>query len=195
MPFRRASSASASWPGGRLALRRQAWSVVNAASTACSSAAACSALRIVCPAPAGARRCVATSSPAADEDPQRPARRRGRGPSRCVPACRAGRCSGCPRRRPAPSARPCARPRSAPGRRPPATPAAARRRRARRPCPPGARRWSATSTLQRSSERCASAIVVTGALRHHDRVRYLIAASTTPLRCARRGGQTAISTP
>ena len=35
----------------------------------------------------------------------------------------------------------------------------------------------------------------TGAVRHHDRVTYWIAFSTTPLRCGRRGGQTHTSTP
>jgi hypothetical protein len=61
--------------------------------------------------------------------------------------------------------------------------------------PAGLRRWSATWIDQRSSDAWASAIDVTLAVRHHERVRYLIAASTTPLRCARLGGQTAISTP
>ncbi|MDP8910307.1 MAG: hypothetical protein M3N47_14605 [Chloroflexota bacterium] len=48
---------------------------------------------------------------------------------------------------------------------------------------------------QPSNDACASAIVVTGALRHHDFVVYFTAASTTPLRCPRRDGQTATSTP
>jgi hypothetical protein len=54
---------------------------------------------------------------------------------------------------------------------------------------------SPTATVQRSSDACASAIVVMRAERHQLLVIYVIAASTTPLRCARRGGQTATSTP
>ena len=56
-------------------------------------------------------------------------------------------------------------------------------------------RRSATATAHRSRSACAWPRLETGAVRHHDRVTYWIAFSTTPLRCGRRGGQTHTSTP
>lgn len=47
-------------------MRRHSVCVVNAARTACWSSPACSAVRIVCPAPSGAQRCVATRLPAGE---------------------------------------------------------------------------------------------------------------------------------
>src|SRR3954447_8753874 len=54
--------------------------------------------------------------------------------------------------------------------------------------PPGRRRRSDTATAQRSRSAWAWPSEATGALRHHERVTYLIAASTTPfaLRAPRR---------
>jgi hypothetical protein len=51
-------------------------------------------------------------------------------------------------------------------------------------------RLSATVTAHRSKSVWACPRLETGAVRHPERVMYLIAASTTPLRCGRRAGQT-----
>ena len=100
--------------------------VVNAASTACSSADAVQlGARTIWPAPAGSRRWVATSDAGGRDDPERRLAEPERARSPSARPGSAGRCSGCPRTRPARSPRRPARPAARPDRRPAAAAAAA----------------------------------------------------------------------
>ncbi len=185
-------------PGGRFAFLSHGRAVVNAESTARSSAARCSRLRTSAPEPSGANRWVTRIAPdgATTSIVGRPAAGGRAGSSPRAPAAPS---SGCPDRRPSRCRRRSARPRSSPGTAPAAGRAAARRRRARGPsCGPIAKAPLALLAGRRA-EQVEGALGLLGGLVAHrppppsrDEAHRGL---DRPLRLPRRGGHGSTTAP